>query len=481
MATSTSGYLYETVAERIRLAVENGALRAGDRAPSLRTLALDLGVSVATGVQAYRVLEDEGYLEARPQSGHYIRFRPAPAAVPVPEPLAPATEVEVDALVARVFGAVRRPDLLGLGAACAPGSLLPHHALHRHLVAASRHYGPAALAYEMPPGHEPLRRQIVRRSPGWGGRLSARDIAITCGAMEAIHLSLLAVAGPGDVIAVESPTYFGILQAIEKLGMRALEIPVHPDKGISLPALESALKAGKVKAVVASPNFQNPTGAAMDDADKERLVEVLARAGVPLIEDDVYGELAFDGRRPRAAKSFDRLGEVILCSSFSKTLAPGYRMGWVAGGNYQERIARLQGMNTVAAPTLSQMALAGYLESTGYERHLRTLRQTFGSQARRYAQEIQAAFPPGTRVSRPRGGHVLWLQLPGRRSALQLFDQALKKKISIAPGPIFSATGRYRDCVRLNCALPWSDAVADGLRTLGKLAAPLSMDKSSIP
>jgi DNA-binding transcriptional MocR family regulator len=466
--------LYSQAAMRLKSLIDNGTLVAGERLPSVREYARLQDLAVNTVLRAYRILEDEGYIETRPQSGHFVRRRaavPSPAEeLRVPEVSDRALAVDVDSLVARVYSAARKPTIIGLGAACPPPSLMPWRALNRHLVAATREAGPDIQEYQLPPGYDPLLHQLARRSLAWGCSLTPRYFLITAGASEALHLGLQAVAKPGDIIAVESPTYFGLLLMIQNLGMKVLEIPVHPRHGLSIDALEEALKHVRIRACVATPNYQNPVGSHMSDADKERLVRLLSKAGIPLIEDDIFGDLPFDGRRPRSAKSFDKDGNVLLCSSFSKTLSPGYRIGWMAAGRYHERVTRLKTTTSMGSAAPTQRALAAYLQAGGYEHHLRTLRGKFAELTKRYREAVLEAFPAGTRVSRPQGGHVLWVEMPEGSDALALFDRAMKKGISVAPGPIFSASGKYRNFVRLNCGVLWSEKVEEAVKLLGRMA-----------
>lgn len=466
--------LYENVAEEISSLIDRGRLRPGDRLPSVRRLSLQHGVSVSTSLQAYLLLENRGLIEARPQSGHYVRERRAP----LPEPhmtraSATATRVTVSDLVAEVYRSTNDPHLVPLGAAVPSPEILPTEKLNRMLSNIARTAGGMGVSYDPPPGYLPLRRQIARRSVGWGLALNADDLVTTIGAMEALHLCLRAAARAGDTIAVDSPTYYGVLQLIENLGMKVLEIPSHPRTGMDLDALGEALRHHKIKACLAVPNFSNPLGSLMPDEAKKQLVEMLARRDIPLIEDDIYGDLHFGEARPRPAKCFDREGLVMLCSSFSKTLAPGYRVGWVAPGRFRERVERLKFEQTIATPTLPQMAVTEFLENGGYDHHLRQMRRKLASQVQRMTEAIAEHFPAGTRVSRPLGGFVLWVELPPGTSALALHESALAQGISIAPGVIFSAKQRFSNCIRLHCGSPWSDTIARATRTLGRLAGAL--------
>jgi DNA-binding transcriptional MocR family regulator len=469
-------FLYEELADELSTLIAKGTLRAGDRLPSVRQLVRQRSVSVSTVLQAYVLLEGRGLVEARPQSGHYVR---GAQRNPLPEPRVPRasaqpTRVTVSDLVARVYGATRDPRIVQLGAAYVSSDLLPTEKLNRRMAAVARTSGGAGVAYDPPPGLFALRRQIARRAADWAVALGPEDLVTTVGAMEAMHLCLRAVSRAGDTVAVESPSYYGLLQLIESLGMRAVEIPVHPTTGMDLGLLEDAVRRHRPTACLASPNFSNPIGALMPDDAKRALVRLLARHEVPLIEDDVYGDLHFDEARPRPAKAFDRDGMVLLCSSFSKTLAPGYRVGWCAPGRFRERVERLKFAQTVGTATLPQMAIADFLENGGYDRHVRRLRRSFEQQVAHVGDAIADAFPHGTRVSRPRGGFVLWVEMPSGYSALALHARALDCGISVAPGPIFSAKPRFANCLRISAGFPWTPVLSRAIATLGRLARDLS-------
>ena len=463
-------YLYEQAADRIATLIDRGTLRPGERVPSVRKLSAQLRISISTVLQAYFLLEDRGFIEARPQSGFYVKLRPRDLP-PEPKPSNPslsATEVGVAELLAKVFEAARNPDFIPLATAIPGPDLLPTKPLNRLMAWVARHRGEQGVNYDFPPGNEALRRQVARRSLDWGCSLSPDDIVTTCGTMEALNLCLRAVAKPGDTIAIESPTFYGILQA--SLGMRALEIPTHPRDGIDLNALEQAIKKNKVKACLLIPNFNNPLGCCMPDNNKKQLVEMLGRREIPLIEDDIYGDIYFGAARPKTAKAFDKEGLVLLCSSFSKTIAPGYRVGWTAPGRFKAQVEHLKSMNTIATATLPQMAVARFLESGGYDRHLRKLRKALATQVQRVTLAVRQYFPEGTRITRPTGGFVLWVELPKSVDSLELYRKALEKKISIAPGPIFSAKQKYQNFIRLSCGQAWSDSLEQALKTLGRLA-----------
>src|SRR5438067_8402087 len=432
--------LYERVSGKIEEALRVGALRPGDRLPSVRGLSERERVSVSTVLQAYLTLEARGLIEARPQSGHYVRRQRAlPPEPPATRPSAGATPVTVSALVAKVVESARDPDLVPLGCNQPDPELFPWGKLGR--IAAGIAREGRGFTYELPPGARSLRRQLARRSLEWGCALSPDDFIVTSGAMEAVQLSLLAVARRRDAITIESPAFFGSLQLIEALGLRAVEIPSCPREGMDLDALARVLKTRRIAAVLAVTNFSNPLGCVMPDENKERLVTLLAGRGVPLIEDDLYGDVYFGSSRPRAAKSFDQRGLVMYCGSFSKTLAPGWRVGWVAAGRFQERVVQLKFSHSVATAQLQQLALAEFLARGHYDRHLKSLRKSVAATVRSIADAVARWFPEGTRVSRPEGGAALWLELPGRATGLELWKLVPEAKVAVAPDVIVSPGG----------------------------------------
>jgi DNA-binding transcriptional MocR family regulator len=463
--------LYHQVAEEIHELIRAGTLRAGEKVPSVRRLSRQEGVSISTVLQAYQTLEDRGVIEARPQSGYYVRRAQAPLAEPaLSRPPRRALEVEVNALAEAVLAAGLDPKMVSFGSACPQGDLFPLDRVRRVLSSRARRDRDALGRYDLPPGSEPLRRAIARRALEWGCRLDHRNLVTTSGCMEAINLCLRAVTRPGDAVALESPTYYGFFQILQSLGLRALEIPTHPRSGISLEALELALDAHLVRAVLVMPNVSNPIGATMAEAAKKRLVEILAEREVPLIEDHIYAELHYDGA-PRAAKAYDRTGNVMLCSSFSKTLAPGLKSGWIEPGRWGDRIRMLKFVASGGLTEIVELALAELLDTGGYERSLRQLRRRFAQQVDAARAVIAESFPRGTRVTRPAGGFILWVELPKGHDSVVLFERLLERGISIAPGPMFSASQRYRNCMRISVGHAWDERTERALREVGRLAA----------
>jgi DNA-binding transcriptional MocR family regulator len=473
LGTHHTPALYRDLADSVQSLIEQGTLRPGHRVPSVRRMALQRDVSISTVLQAYTLLESKGFLEARPQSGYYVRPR-LPSQIPEPRtarPMAKPSYIGANDLLSEVLANAGNTDFVPLGAACPSPSLFPNKKLARFIGAACRN-DPAIIGrYSMAGAYEPLAREIARRYLQAGAPVVHDEIVVTIGCCEALMLCLRAITKPGDTVALETPAYFGFIQTLKSLGLKALEVPTDPHDGIELDALRRALAGNEVKAVIVMPSFQNPLGSCMPDEKKEKLYRLLGEFDVPAIEDDIYGDLHFDERRPKPLKAWDTEGRVLLCSSFSKTLAPSLRVGWCVPGRYLERVRLLKFTQTISTPIVLQKAIADFLRTGGYDHHLRGIRRAYQNQLGLFGQAILRYFPEGTRLSRPKGGFLLWVELPSRIKALLLYRKALSQGIIIAPGPLFSVKDRYQNCIRLNCGLPWDDSLDGTLSRLGALAS----------
>lgn len=465
--------LYDQVARVVRGMIDEGSLQPGHRVPSLRNMSKQLKVSITTVLQAYAHLEDEGLIQSRPQSGYYVTPR---ATMDIPAPRRSRShraprKVRVGEATQIICSLANRSDIVPLGVANPSPDLLPLRTLTRLVRDVASRFPRQAVDYCFPPGDPTLRREIAVRSSSLGAAISPDDVVITTGATEALMCSISAIARPGDVIAVESPAYFMLLQIIESLGLLALEIATDPVTGMSIDDLSKAIDQIDVKAVISNANFHNPTGSLMPEDNKRRLVKLLSERNIPLIEDDIYGDLYFTEDRPRTLKSFDTEGNVLLCSSFSKTVAPGYRVGWVLPGKHQFKVTEKKHLASTATASLPQMTMAEFLRTGGYDRNLAALRRSYGEQVRNMRAAIAEYFPEGTRVSEPQGGFVLWVELASDVDCWDLFDKAMEKGISFTPGVLFSSSGKYRNRIRLNAGHPWDARIEDAVKTLGRLAA----------
>ncbi|OGP67743.1 MAG: GntR family transcriptional regulator [Deltaproteobacteria bacterium RBG_16_44_11] len=466
--------LYEEVGFKIRSMIEKGTYRVGERIPSIRNLSRQMHVSINTVMEAYSNLENVGLIEARPQSGYYVSYRRLEPATKrekkkVIEDIAPNCVTFADVPL-QVMRNLYNVSLVPLGGGSPNPDLLPIDKLNRMLATESRRFRIQSVSYTAAPGIKKLRTQIAKRSLNYGCNLAPEDIMITSGCIEAITLALQATCRPGDTVAIGSPVYYTFLHSIQWMGLKVLEIPSTPEDGLSLEVLRYAIKHNPVHACIIISNFNNPLGSLMTDEKKRELVALLAKHNIPLIEDDVYGDLAFGANRPSAAKAYDEKGLVLYCSSFSKTLAPGYRVGWIVPGKFRQRVEQLKSVFNVATASPTQLAIAEFITNGGYDQHLRKLRRTFARQIAYVRNAVGRYFPQGTRVTHPEGGFILWVEMPEGVDSLKLYEGALQNGISIAPGIIFSITGdKYNNCIRLNAAF-WSERVEQALETLGGLA-----------
>ena len=476
---SSNNYLYRQVIDLIAENIDTGTLRPGDRLPSLRRMSGRIGVSIPTVRQAYIELERQRRGESRPQTGFYVRslaandlVRPAPSFLESAKPV----PVSCRSLLDRVYDGLHQPDVVPLGIANPCMAKPAAKALHRTMKRVMARAEERSLAYAPTMGESGLRRQIAYRYlDAVGSNIDPDNICITNGGQEALLLALQAVARKGDVIAVESPTYHGMLELIDSLGMLAIEVETCPEEGVMLDALQKTLDAHPVKACLFSTTLSNPLGVSMPEDIRKELVELIDKRGVTLIEDDDYGDLLFDGHRPKPGEMDSRSGRVLTCGSFSKTAAPGYRIGWLIAGQYRDQINRLKRSFSCSSGLLQQMTLAEFLASGDYDRHLKTLRPLLQQNADRMSALVAQHFPPATRTSKPVGGSVLWLELPGQVDSVKLFEEAIAEGISIAPGPIFSPCKRYQNFVRLSFGHVWTEQIESSIAWLGEKVTRLAI------
>lgn len=471
--SATHDHLYLQVAGGLEKMIDDDVLKIGDKLPSVRVLSDEYGISMGTAFQAYYHLEGKGLIEARPKSGYYVRFNqkrfPELPKMTQPDPL--SHDVSVKEMIASIYSdiASHNARIINFALAVPDPSLLPAAKINKSVMQALRNSKDSCISYEHTQGNAELRKQVAKLAFNWGGKVKPDDIVITGGCLEAITLCIKAITQPGDTVAVESPNYFGIFQALENLGLKVVEISSSPVTGLDLEGLQQAIKKYPVKACIVIPNFNNPLGGCMPDENKKKLVEIISQKNIPLIEDDIYGELYFGKTRPRTCKYYDTKGLVMYCSSLSKSLSPGYRIGWTIPGKFLEQVKQIKRINNISSPTLTQAAMAHYLQHGRYEYHLKTIRKALHTQSLRYLQAIIDHFPEDTKVSRPHGGFILWVQLNKKVNTFKLRVEAMKHHISIVPGKIFSASSNYNNCIRISFGKPWDDEADYGLMILGKL------------
>lgn len=466
---------YQELSDRMAELIRQGTYPPGKRLPSVRETARQQGVSISTVLQAYSVLESQGLIEARPQSGYYVRAQAAER-LPEPDISAPGrdpSQVSLHELIMMLMADTINPQLIQLGAAMPNTDLLPLKRLNRILIDNVRQNDSALYQYRFPPGLNSLRTQIAQRAVIAGCNLSPNDIVITSGATEAMDVCLHAVTRPGDIVAIESPTYFGALQSLEIHGLRTLEIPTHPREGISLEALAFAIDHNPIRAVLLLSNFNNPLGSMIPDEKKKELVQLLERHDIPLIENDEWGDMYFGEKRPMVCKAFDSKGLVMLVSSFSQDISPGFRVGWMAPGRYRAEAEWLKFAMSGATPTIGQKVVARFLESGGFEQHLRRMRREYARNIELLSNAVMRYFPEATRLTRPSGGFVLWVRMPENVDSLELYRQARQAGITLAPGYVFSPTQQFPNFIRLNGA-EFNYATERAVARLGEMIGEMS-------
>ena len=472
---SHKAFRYEQVVHKLEETIIGLQLQPGDKIPSVRKVKDELKVSLTTVNQAYAILEARGSIVSRPGSGYYINSfsknelarQAAKTFVPLPE------DVEVSTMAAAMVKNTNKYSVINFSSLAPINEYLPITKLNKAMQASAKEEK-NIFQYSFLEGHPRLQKQIALQSFEWQTSIGQSDILITNGSTEAIGLCLDVLTKPGDIVAIESPTYAGLLQCLESKGLKALAISMNPFTGLNLDELEAALANNKVAACLFMPVCQNPYGCSMPEANKIRLVNMLGEKGIPFIEDDTLGELSFAKTRPLPAKAYDTYNNVLLCSSFSKSLVPGFRIGWVAGGKYHAEIEKLKFSANISTNGLLQDTIGRFLESGNYPSHIKKLREFAQLQVIRYRAAIQEYFPASVKISCPKGGYSLWIELPENLNALVLQREALKHGIGFCPGQIFSASDHYKNCIRINCCPLWSIKIADALKMLGKLVHALS-------
>jgi DNA-binding transcriptional MocR family regulator len=466
---ATDDHLYMQVAGGVEKMIAEDVLKIGDKLPSVRVLSEEQGISMGTAFQAYYHLEGKGLIESRPKSGYYVRFnhKRFPALPKMMQADSESHTVSVKEMISNIYSDITADHKMNFALAVPDASLLPASKLNKSVVHALRNSKDHCIQYEHTQGNIDLRKQIAKLAFNWGGKIKPEEVIVTNGCLEAMTMCLRAVTNYGDTVAVECPSYFGIYQAIESLGLKVVEISSDPTTGLELASLEKAIEKFNIKACVCVPNFNNPLGSCMPDENKKQLVDLITKHNIPLIEDDIYGELYFGKNRPRPCKYFDTKGMVMHCSSLSKSLAPGYRIGWTLAGKFFEEVRQIKRMHNISSPTLTQAAMAHFLQHGRYEYHLKNLRKALHTQCLRYIQSIISYFPADTKISRPHGGFVLWLELNKKVDVFKLRSEAMKQHISVVPGKIFSASCNFSHCLRISFGKPWNDDIDYGLKVLG--------------
>ncbi len=480
MSTADAPPLYQQIAHQLAELIRNGTLARGEKLPSVRALARQHGVAQTTVVQAYHALEDARLIAARPRSGFFVAARPAGLPEPsTPRALRRPREVSVDWLGQRILGRDQPADMVSFSSGTPGPELLDPDRVRRAVTRAAQRHRQLLCTYPSSLGHVDARRALARYAVGLGCSLDPENIVITGGCMDSIALCLRVVTQPGDVVALESPTHFSFLEVLQGLHLRALEIPTHPRHGLSLDALQLALDTQPVKAVLVVPTLSNPLGSCMPQPERRRLAQMAALHDMAVIEDAIYNDLAEADETRRAVKSYDTTGHVMLCDSFSKTIAPGLRLGWVEAGQWAGQLRAIKDLQAGGQSAVLELALADLITQPGQAAAMRQLRTAVAARMDAVRRAIAEHFPQGTRVSDPRGGLLLWLELPRGLDAVQLHEACLAEQVLVAPGTVFSTSGRFRNCLRIGVGGEWTQGHVPALKRVGQIAVGLLKSRAA--
>ncbi|MCY0966615.1 PLP-dependent aminotransferase family protein [Parathalassolituus penaei] len=469
-STADQEFRYQQLEQQLLAGIQQQRWRLGERLPSIRDLCQQFEASKATVQHALQRLEAQGLLEARPKSGFYVTLRPGAISPPqARNRLEPPQPVNVSQLLLDIMRRSAAFDILpGRPSGDLPPGIV---ALNRSIGRALRRQrGDDYLYYDDPAGLPALREQLCLHLSRRGCQLPVDQLAITSGCQHALFLALMACCKAGDVVAVESPGFYGLLQLLEQLQLQVIEIPSPTSTGMDPDALEAALARWPIRACIVSPAFSTPGGALMPDAHRQRLLTLAEQHDMAMIEDDIYADTAF-ATPPDPLKALDQHGRVILCSSFSKSLSRDLRLGWISGGRWHARILHLKLVTQLASSRSLQQGVADFLEDGSFSSHLRRQKYLLREQRDRLLAALRI-WPGNHRISTPEGGLAVWLELDQDADTLTLYPQALQAGVVITPGPLFSASGQFHHCLRLSFAHDWTPSRLQALQTLSGLLVP---------
>lgn len=466
--------LYQQLAELFKQQIQQNTWRSGERIPSVRVTSRNHSLSAGTVLQAYQLLESQGWIVAKPQSGYFVSSALERKLV-APKDEAPV-RLSINDVLFDFLNSQKNTGFVKFGSAFPDPNLFPLELLNRSLASAGRKMQPDGILDNLPPGSETLRRLIAQRYIQQGMNLTHHDIVLTSGALEALNLSLQAVTQPGDTVVVEVPTFYGALQAVERLGLKAIPIQVDVSLGLCIDQLEQAFSSHQVKACWLMSNFQNPTGASLSDVKKRQIVALAQQYNVCLIEDDVYGELYFSETKPSSLKMYDSVEQehVLHCGSLSKSLCPGFRLGWVVTKRHNQRIQKLQLLSTLSGSAPVQQGIAHYLQNDSYDNHLRKLRKTLMQRQKWMVNTLEMLLPKEVTFQVPNGGYFLWLKLPDGLSSREVYQRLTEQNITVAGGELFSTSGSHESYLRLNTSLAEKSQLVSAIKQIGELIVELS-------
>lgn len=460
-------YKSEQLAFSIKQLIENGSIKAHEKLPSLRDQVHRSGLSLITVLNAYQELEAQGLLYSIEKSGYFVAEH-IPFSVPThPFPsVALNSKVEINSLVFRYLKSIQSKQVVPLGSAFPNHELLNPSKLIQIMSQLSRQKRYYDQPYNLPPGNYELRKIIAQRYSMQGIPTQPDDIVITSGCLDALNLSLQALTKAGDYILLQETIFYGAWQIAERLGLKVVTIPEHPQEGFDIEAFEQAIQTYPIKVCWFMLNCHNPIGFTVSDKIKFQIAKLLHEHQIYLIEDDVYEELFYRGTKPLGMKYFDKENLVLHCSSFSKTLGSNFRIGWVYAGKFSDHIQHLQLMSTISANSLVQNALVEFISHHHYEKHLRVLRRNLEKNKKDFFDYLKINLPSTCEIHHYASGYFLWLTLPSDMNSMSIYENLIEHDIGIAPSQLFNVQQAQQNHLRINCSFEWTIEIENAVNQL---------------
>lgn len=441
-------YKYEVFTAVIEGQIRNGVLQSNDRLPSIREIKKRYTLSTSSVQAGFEYLVIRGLIESRPRSGYFVAERLNENIPEIKRKLPVVVRDEV--FMKNMMLTSKRISEPSSFNTAVPGDLLiPQKLILRTMQEVIREKGASLLRYYPSNGLELLRKQIAKQMRTHGCTLNPDELIITDGALQALTIALKSVTKAGDVVAVDSPCVFSVLEVIANLDLKVIEVPVDYRTGFDTEYFRKVCIENNIRALVVTPNFHNPTGIMMSDETKKELLNIAETYQLCIIENDMYSDLYFDKKRPRCIKSFDEKGLVIMYSSFSKTLAPGIRLGWLYAGNFYSGAEKAKFVLGRSVSPVYQELILKLLQGGSYERHLRTFRKKLNQQAVLLLEILRKYFPENSYFHRPQGGYSIWGQMPENMDMEKFYEHCESNKVLFTPGDTFSLTDQYNHHFRI--------------------------------
>lgn len=451
----------EQLAISLKHFIETGTWKANEKLPSLRQQVEISGFSLITVMNAYKELEAQGLIYSKEKLGYFVTENPLQVALA--KKVIVNEKIEINSLVFRYLKSIQSERIIPLGSAFPDSQLLYSPKLMQTLAQQAKYRVGYEQMPSLPPGNYELRKLIAQRYCMQGIPTDPSDIVITTGGLDALNLSLRTMTQVGDYILLQETIFYGAWQVAENLGLKVITIPEHPEHGLDLEAFEKAITSYPIKVCLLMLNSHNPIGFTVSDKIKFELAKLLHQYEIYLIEDDVYEELYYDQKRPRSMKYYDQQNLILHCSSFSKTLGAGFRVGWVYAGKFSDHIQHLQLMSTVSVNSFIQNALVDYVSHRHYEKHLKTLRKTLKKIKNQYFNYLKKNLPQNCSVHYYPSGYFLWVTLPENIESNHIYESMIQNNISIAPSLLFYRKNKKYNHIRINCSFEINDGIIKAL------------------